>query len=180
MTEKHSILDYHNFFEPDILMSYKGPFNNSILSGIGNYIKEILIDDPEVSYKVFSVFIELAQNIYFYSTVLPEFKNDNFAGSYGTFIIEQASDYYQINAGNIIEDKNVGSIIEKAEKINSLDRKSLRKYRKEMRSKDRSEKGGANIGLIQVALTTSNPLEIEVTPIKNEFSFMSIKTKINR
>lgn len=172
------LLDYHNIFEPDVVLAYKGPFNKNILNGMGNYIKEILVDSPQLSFKVFSIFVELAQNIYFYSSVLPEYKNKS--SNFGTFIIEQFPKYYTISAGNIVHDEDVEPIIEKCDIINSLERDDLRKYKKEQRKQARSSKGGANIGLIQVALTSSNQLDIEVAQLKDGFSFFTISTNIDK
>jgi len=176
--KSRKLLDYHNIFEPDVVMAYKGPFNNSILNSMGNYIREILVDNPEISFKVFSIFVELAQNIYYYSTVLPEY--NEMKKGFGTFIIEQFKDHYTISAGNIVGDDDVTPIIEKCDIINSLEREDLRQYKKEERRRSRSSSGGANIGLIQVALTSSNQLNIEVTALQEGFSFLTISTKIDK
>ncbi len=42
------------------------------------------------------------------------------------------------------------------------------------------EKGNANIGLIQVALTSANPLDIEVTLIDDNYSFFAITVKVDK
>jgi len=171
------IMDYHNIFEPDVIMAYKGPFNNNILNSMGTYIREILGDHPDIGFKVFSIFVELAQNVYYYSTVTPEYADN--AKSYGTLIIEQNKMEYSISAGNIVKNEDVSPIIEKIDIINSFgDRDALRQYKKEQRRKSRSESGGANIGLIQVALTASNQLSIEVIEINTNFSFLTISTTI--
>ena len=72
-------------------------------------------------------------------------------------------------------------VIEKCELINSLDRESLREYRREQRRiASDVKKNSGNIGLIQVALTAESPLDIELTPINDEESFFSIAVKVEK
>ena len=41
-------------------------------------------------------------------------------------------------------------------------------------------RAGADIGLIQLAITSDNPLDIEITPIDDQCSFFTIRVKINK
>ena len=167
-----------NFIE-NMLIFYRGPFNNKILAGIGLYIKEILKHDPEISFKIFSIFIELAQNIYYHSAELPatsKAKNSKF----GILIMDESENSYEISAGNFIKNESLELIEKQCEKINSLEIEGLRQFKKEQRKLDRSQHGGANIGLIQVALTSANPIMLETNAYNDELSFMAISTTINK
>ncbi len=79
--------------------------------------------------------------------------------------------------GNLVKTDDIITIIEKSEVINSLDREELREYKRQQRKLPPGKKGGAHIGLIQVALTSSNPLDIEVNPVDDKHSFFSIAVK---
>ncbi|MBN2757994.1 MAG: SiaB family protein kinase [Bacteroidales bacterium] len=174
-----NILDYHSSFDQDTRISYKGPIDEKILQAIGTYIEGVLNKNQKASKKVFKIFIELAQNISYYSAEKNTMKNNKEIGV-GMVIISEAEDTYNFMTGNLVKNDDIVSIIEKSEIINSLDREELREYKREQRKLPHSQKGGANIGLIQVALTSSHPLDIEVIPVDDDLSFFSIAVKIDK
>lgn len=163
--------------EKNVLVAYRGPFNNLILHSIGNYLKDVIKDRPKISYKIFSIYVELAQNIYFYSSVLPHYQ-EKVKNGYGAILIEEKNNIYTIYASNVLNNKQAKKIVNKTKHINELEREDLRKLKKANRRLNRSEKGGANIGLIQVALMAASPLITEVTPLENDYAFLTITTKI--
>ena len=175
--KKFNLYEHHNIFDEDILLSYKGPFDDNILSVIGSYLKVIINKNPLVSKKLFRIFIEIAQNISYYSAEKNSLQGKKNAGV-GTIIIGEFEDHYSVVTGNAVELRIVEQLINKCDVINSLDRESLRKYKREQRNLPQGEKGGANIGLIQVALTSANPLDIEITPIDDKSAFFSLCVKI--
>jgi len=169
-----------NLFNKNIKISYKGPFDERILSSIGNYIEVILgTNEQNASRKLFKIFIELAQNIAYYSAEKNEIYQDKEFGL-GTLVISEFEEFFSFITGNAVRNENIIELIEKCEFINTLDRESLRKYKREQRRIDPGERGNAHIGLIQVALTSANPLDIEVSPIDNETSYFSIAVKIDK
>jgi len=180
MRKKIEIIeDYQSMFKEDMLMFYRGPFNKKILAGIGSYIKETLKDDPDISYKLFSIFIELAQNIYFHSDDLPEILQSQ-KSKYGTLMIQEWENRLEISAGNFIKSDSIYPITEQCHYINSLNRDQLREYKKERRKLEPGIHGEANIGLIQVALQSANPIALEIDKIDESFSFITITTILNK
>ncbi len=172
-----NLYKYYISFNHDVQLSYKGPIDEHILSVISKYIEVILRKNPIASRKIFKIFIELAQNISYYSAEKNILTNDKEIGS-GTIVLGELDEFYTFTTGNMVRDKDIIPIIEKCEYINSLDRDALRKYKREQRKKPSGPKGGAHIGLIQVALTSANPLDVEITSIDDEFSFFSIAVKV--
>lgn len=175
--QKFSLYNYHTNFDKDILMSYKGPFDKHILAILGNYIEVILGRNPKAGKKIFKIFIELAQNISFYSA-----ENDKLGtmAGIGTVVIGEFEGHYTFVSGNLVRNEDVIPIMEKCDIINSLDREGLRKYKRELRGTPQGEHGSAHIGLIQVALTAESPLDIEVTPVDNQVSFFTVSVKIEK
>ena len=174
-----NILDYHSSIDQNTRISYKGPIDEKILQAIGSYIEGVLAESPKASRKVFKIFIELAQNISYYSAEKNIMKDNREIGA-GMVVISEAENTYSFMTGNMVKNDDIVSIIEKSEMINSLDREELREYKRKQRNLPHSRKGGANIGLIQVALTSSHPLDIEVIPIDDDLSFFSIAVKIDK
>lgn len=173
------LFSFHKMFKENVLLTYKGPFHEQILSVFGSYIEATIKNHPTVSRKLFSIFIELAQNIAYYSAEKNK-QADNKIWGIGTLVIVEAENHYSFMTGNIIEQKNLDPIIEKCQTINQLDRNELRKFKREQRNLPPGEKGNAHIGLIQVALTSANPLEFEVTKVDDGFSYFSLKIKVDK
>lgn len=173
-----SIFDYYSLtIREDVIISYKGPVTDVILSEISRDIRHKFAEDRKTSKRLFSVFIELAQNILYYSS-----EKINFADrrdSIGTILITKQKEGHTFSCGNLVEVHFVEQLLESCEKINSLDRDGLREYKREMRMAPQSERSkGAGIGLIQVALTSRSPLKVEARPVNDEYSFFSLTVKI--
>ena len=173
------ILDFHRLLGKNIPLSYKGPIDDQILQAIGIYIESLLKKTPKAGKKVFKIFIELAQNISYYSAETSILLNKKEIGT-GMVLISETDSHYTFMTGNLVKDIDIESIMDKSEIINSLDREELRQYKRDQRKLPPGQKGGAHIGLIQVALTSSNPLDIEVNPVDDEHSFFSIAVKVNK
>lgn len=172
-----NLFEYNNLFSSEIQISYKGPFDKHVLAVIGNYIKTIIGKSGPEAKKIFKIFIELAQNISFYSG--EKSSVDTHTGV-GILVIRESNGTFFLHAGNEVLSEDVFPILDKCEVINSLDREGLRKYKREQRNLPRGIKGGAHIGLIQVALTSANPLDIKVTPVNDEYSFFSVTVVVNK
>lgn len=175
---KFNLYEYHSMFDEHVLISYKGPFASGILALIGDYIKTIIKKNPKIGKKVFAIFMELAQNIAYYSAERSVLETKD--NGIGTLVITEADEHYEFSTGNIVFNKDIIPVIDKCEVINSLDRESLRKYKREQRMLPSDQHDNAHIGLIQVALTSANPLDIEVTPIDNNRAFFAVKVKIDK
>ena len=175
---KINLFEYHNFFDRDIILSYKGPFHCDVLAVIGKYIDVYFNHNPKASRKMFKIFIELAQNIAEYSAEDSQIKNRT--AGIGTIAIGEAEDFYILATGNLVKTNEIGSIIDKYKIINSLNHEDLRKYKIEQRKQANSNIDNSNIGLIQVGLITDQPIESEAIPIDDTHSFFTVSVKINK
>ena len=161
------------------IISYNGPFDAQVLSVIAENIEYSLSNNPRVSKKIFKIFIELAQNISYYSAE----KQKNETGSdfgVGILILREFEDYYSFSTGNIIDKKQVLPVIQKCETINMLDREKLRQYKRKLRNMPSGVPGGGNIGLVQVALTADYPIEYSIITLDEEKSFYIVSVKVNK
>ncbi len=173
-TKGFDFFEYHTqLAQDDVLLSYKGPLTDVLLSEFSQDIREKLQEeDSKVGKKVFAIFMELAQNVLYYSKEVNMFGNRD---RVGTLVIVNTGEYYQLMTGNLVHKKIVPELIEKCDKINSFDRDELREYKRELRNAPKSEESkGAGIGLVQVALTSGNRVEMKVKEYSNEYAFYVI------
>ena len=179
MKAKVKMFDHFVIQDKQILISYKGPVTPVIMAEISRDIQDKLAENPRASRKVFSVFMELAQNILYYSS-----EKIQYAGridSVGMLRILELDDHYVFSCGNTINREHVEQLIESCNTINSLDKDELRKLKRHQRRQPSSEiSQGAGIGLVQVAIISGNPLEIQAQDLDDDHSIFTLSVNINK
>jgi hypothetical protein len=180
MEQEFSLFDYYTLTSnKHVLISYKGPVTDVIMAEISRDIRSKFSDNQKASRKLFSIFMELAQNILYYSAEKVHFGDNQ--DSVGTILITEAEDHYTFSCGNLVENSYIQELVTDCEYINSLDRENLREYKREQRAKPQKERSkGAGIGLIHVALTSENPLSVDYIPVDDAFTFFSIAVKVHK
>lgn len=145
------------------IVYYKGPFTTETLINASDFLRQDIANIPRTGSRIFSIFVELAQNISRYSLEYNHFGVQNREGV-GVFAIYQEEGNYVLKAGNLINQEKAKEVLERCQALNELDIKGLKALRKEINSKPRDQQSskGGNIGLIQIALKSGNPLEVEI------------------
>lgn len=178
---KFNFFHHHqNLSDRDILVSYKGPMSDVIIYEISKELQNKLAQDPKSGKKVYSIFMELAQNIFFYSAETSKIGDKEYR--VGTIVITEDEDFYTLMAGNLVEKKWIPSLWDKCELINSLDREALRRLKFEQRINPNEDERsrGAGIGLIQIALTSAQPISVEFRDIDNKQSFFALAVSVKK
>ncbi len=161
----------------DVRISYTGPFDSQVLSVIAKNIEASLSLNPVLNKKIFKIFIELAQNISYYSAEQKKAKDGSIAGI-GTMTIQELDNHFVFATGNMTDTEKIKPVIAKCEAINKLDRKELRSLKREYRKLPPSSKGGGNIGLIQVALTAESLIDFQLIPVEENLAFYVVAVKV--
>jgi hypothetical protein len=179
--KEFNFFEYHTQISHDnIILSYKGPLSDVLLSEFSRDIRrKMQEEDPKIGKKVFAVFMELAQNVLYYS------KEENHFGDkkdkVGTLVIVLENDFYKLITGNLVYKKDAPLLEEKCKIVNSLDREALREYKRKLRNNPKSEESkGAGIGLVQAALTSANPLGVEIQEVGNNYAFFVVSVYVRR
>ncbi len=179
MEKAEDAYEIYNDLINNTVISYNGPFDAQVLSVIAENIEYSLSDNPRVSKKIFKIFIELAQNISYYSAEKHQNDDGNSFGA-GILMLREFDDYYSFSTGNIVNKQQVLPVIQKCETINMLDREKLRQYKRKLRNMPSGTPGGGNIGLVQVALTADYPLEYNVKKIDEQNSFYILNVIVDK
>ena len=167
-----------------IILSFSGPFSQDLLTEIGGILrKKLKLDDADssISMKVFSVFIEQAQNIIHYSAeVIPE--KYSVTGEYmanGIIIIGNKNGKYYVKSGNLIQKYKVEKLKNRLELIRGMNKDELKKYYKEQRRKDPDDDSmGAGLGFIEIARKSSEPIDFEFIEYDDNNSFFIFSSTI--
>ncbi len=173
------ITDLSNLKQRDDLeYIFRGDFSPAIVSSILDLAKATLEeakDTYKIKSKIFYIMGESLQNI-------ARHQNESFKSApdkYSLFAIHKKNLKYYITTGNIIDIKEIDALKEKIEKINKLAHEDLRNYSRSTRSQGEfSEKGGAGLGLIEMAKRSGNKLEYDFSNIDNDYSYFYLNTEI--
>lgn len=161
------------------MVCYKGPFDKVTLNILGTDIRKIISKNAVSGTKLFKVFIEMAHNISLYSADKINTGKRKGPGI-GSLVLVDCNDHYRFITGNLIKNENIRPLVEQCREINSLDRDRLRKLKRERLASGHPDREGADIGLIQLAVTSGNPLEITAVPVDSSNSFLTITVRLNK
>ncbi len=140
-------------------------------------------EDASMKKKVFHVMVECLQNLSKHAEEHSALGDSLYSGN-GIFIVGRLGDDnqdYHIMTGNAVENSKVTDLKALLEKINQLDKDGLKElFKKQMREGSLSEKGGAGLGLIDIARKTGEKLEYKFIDIDENNSFFLLRTIISR
>lgn len=174
------ITSYDQFPElKKVILFYKGPLNNSIVSSLGKKIQHHPFLIPLIARKVFAVYMELAENVVHYSD---EEKNISvYDEGIGSLCICNQQDCVIISTNNLVKNDEILQIKDQCKIINSLEHYQLRKYKRLQRNKPRfSNSKGAGIGLIHSALIAKSKIDIQINKIDDFFSYLTLTLKVKK
>lgn len=177
-----NLIEYHTLMgRDDIKMYYKGPFDEVILSKMISHVRS-QFSKNKAGHKLFSIFLELAQNISFYSADKPILEDVPETGV-GTVIIQEKPETYTLIASNLVDADRIDDLLSRLEEIKSLDFDGLRQLKKKLRSQpldESKERKTGNIGLIQAAIKADYPLSFEASKVDDKESLLTIFATVNK
>lgn len=87
---------------------------------------------------------------------------------------------YTVTTGNVVTVEGSNILREKLDQINSLDSKEIREvYRQMLSVAEFSDKGGAGLGLIEMAKNTGNKLDYDFLPLDKNYSYFILSKTID-
>jgi hypothetical protein len=184
ITEQKSLSHIYDFHKPmnenDIMLVYSGEFsqelNKTLLSFIEGKFKSENIED-NTRRKIFNIMVELLQNISKNKIDIGETSTDINA----IFMICSSQEDYLLISSNMIGNNNIASLKERLDQVNSLDKEGLKLLYKDVRLKSSfTDKGGAGIGIIDIARKSEKKLEYNFDMINDEYSVFSLIIRVSK
>lgn len=158
---------------------YCGDFTQSIIVDILSLTEKNILDVNESSKakkKVYNLMVEALQNIPKHQAkITPDLSTEK-----GLFLIQHFREKYYITTGNIIFNENIEDIRSRIAIVNSLDCDGLKAYYKQqLISGSISDKGGAGLGLIDMARKSENKLFFDFKDLTEELSYFYFRICID-
>lgn len=178
------------FSGQQILICFNGPISRTLIGEIGIALKDHIEScqaerESESSHgpnltaavDVFSVYIEMSQNIRHYAKA----KQYSDSEASATVVIARCGDdHYSVSAGNLVDEDDGPPLLERIQYLATLDKPSLKAlYKEQLRSpRDQAAVSGAGLGLIEIARKSSQPLAAIVEPQGSGKAFFSLQAII--
>lgn len=170
--------NYNISMNKKIVVSHFGEFSQDLVNSISNGVEETMIeagDKKGTVKRMFSILVEGLQNIRLHG------EKDEDGNQASFLIIAQDEDEYLVTLANLIFNSNKDAIVDRLEEINSYDEKQVKNlYMEVLTNGIISNKGGAGLGFITMAMKSKNKLNYSVHEIDDSLSCFSIEIKINR
>lgn len=161
------------------VISFHGPLTISLLSFISNYLKQIINTDQVIMSRLYKIFVELTQNVSYYSAEAKEVEKGIKSGI-GWFVLYEYDRHFIFTTGNLIKKKDAIKLTKNCSEINSLDEERLRILKRKTRAQAKIRDIGAHIGLIQTGLLSSNSLDFRISEINAKHSYFTISVKLDK
>lgn len=181
------VYEFHkDMLENKFTLVYEGEITHQITKAFTSLAENKMdsySEDASMKKKVFHVMVECLQNLSKHAEEYGSNEANSFSGN-GIFIVgrlgEENADYH-VMTGNAVESSKVTDLKALLEKINQLDKNGLKElFKKQMREGSLSDKGGAGLGLIDIARKTGEKLEYNFIELDENTSFFLLRTIITR
>lgn len=171
---------YKNLEEDNFCLIYQGQFNDDMtekLIGLSEYNIDNKEGQRQLKKKVSFLIAESFQNIVRHVEEPGEFSK--MAGKAGIFSTRYTADVYYITSANLIENDKIDLLKSKLEEVNALGPDELKKfYLEKLSTGQLSAKGGAGLGLIEMARKSGHQLEFEFERINAKLSNFHLGIKL--
>ncbi|HCT29321.1 MAG TPA: hypothetical protein DIW31_00970 [Bacteroidales bacterium] len=169
---------YDEMIENGFSLVYLGEFSHEItkmFTSMAESDMEKNSEERSVQRKVYHVMVETLQNMNKHSDEIKERNIGN-----GLFIIGKKHDIYYVITSNKVA-KNHKDHLEKALiAVNSASAQELKEmYKRQIKEGSLSNKGGAGLGLIDIARKTGETLNYQFLPLDEDNYFFILKVEIN-
>jgi hypothetical protein len=161
----------------DMNYLYHGDFSTNLTDGILSFAETALgnSESTKVRKKVYFIMVESLQNITRHQEKTADVSTD--LSSF--FIIQGINNAFFITSGNRISVHNMNVLKSKLDMVNSLGPEELKAYSKELlEAGELSKKGGAGLGLIEMARKSGNKLMYDFQQLDEENYFFYYQIKV--
>lgn len=168
---------FQNIEKNDLEYIYRGDITAKLVSNILDLAKSNLENGETVRVKsrIYFIMGEGLQNITRHQENFNIKKKENNS----IIVINKRKTKYTITTGNVIKKENIKSLKEKLEKINNMSVKELRSFARFIRNSQAiTDKGGASLGLVEMAKRSGNQLLYSFSDIDIKMSYFYFNTAI--
>ncbi len=170
--------------EKSLNLIYEGSFSQEITKAVLSMAERKMDDAHEeanVKKKVFNIMVECLQNVCKHGSESGIEEKNADGVSWGIIMVGQQDNSYYITTGNYINNNSVEGLKSKLMEISTLDKDGLKElYKLIIKSGAISDKGGAGLGLVDIARKAGSKIEYDFEKVNDTHSFYSLLIRIPR
>jgi len=182
MAELELLEYYKKMCERNIVLDFQGALSQDMVVGMAELIKSKFSQElgkTNMVKRLFSIFIEMVQNIASYSAERVHLNNKTGDVGAGIIVVTEENKIYTITSGNLVNNPAVPQIMEHCQHINRMEKEELKQlYKTQIKSSREKGKKGAGLGLIDIARKSGNQIRFKITPVDDSHSFLVLSVKI--
>lgn len=172
---------YQSFAGDRLTFLYSGKFHDehtARLITLGEEYLEREGSDKSVKSKLGFIMVEAYQNIVRHRTAIN-------GGLYGEgrsmFLLRSTAAQHEVTAINAVAEKTVAPLIASLEALRALDLQQMKQvFLRGLQSEERTERGGAGLGLIEMARRSGHPLRYGFAAIDNAFRLFALQVLVGK
>lgn len=166
----------------DIVLAYKGEINHDLLDSVYSMMDKHFEEKNtpgEKRKKFFHILIEALQNVFHHQIDYAHAGLFENAPSAGFVIKSEKENSYRIITGNYILRSAVEKLQNRIDELNKLTPTELKThYQQSLAGNEFSEKGGAGLGIIEMARKSGKKINYEFTEINDQYSFFTLEISL--
>ncbi|GAB5465114.1 MAG: SiaB family protein kinase [Candidatus Kapaibacteriales bacterium] len=171
---------YQSTSDKKIIFAFKGIMSQNILEEIAEVVK-LKIHLHKNAKKMFAVFVELTQNIMFYSQEREIDPDTDKEYGVGIIIFHKNDERYMITSGNICDSARALKIKDRIESLSKTTPEELKDIYKTVIREPRSvDSKGAGLGLIDIARKSDGKITCNIKDLGDGKSFIIISVKFDK
>lgn len=162
----------------EVLLTHKGILSFDTIEAILHQYKKVIEPikiDLVVQKRLYSILVECLENTYKHNSKI----NKNLTQDLVEFSLINNEQSFTIVVGNYIKKANLNDLTNKIELVNSLDQNGLNDLYKKSISKARiSDKGGAGLGIIEIARNSRQKINYKIGKTEEDCIFFNFEIKL--
>lgn len=157
-----------------ILLCFNGPITSALIEEIGNALRshlQVLKESPSSVTNVFSVYIEMTQNIRRYAENHPNIQDASVI-----VVSRDAEGRHTVSAGNTVEAPDGAQLVARIEGLSALGKEELKAaYKTQLRRPRKELEGSAGLGFIDMARKSAEPMHCTLRPLEDGRAFFTLR-----
>ena len=170
--------DYNSKSEKKIVVSHFGEFSQDLVNSISNGVEESMFeagDKKGTIKRMFSILVEGLQNVRIHG------EKDEDGNQISFLIIAQDENEYLVTIANLARNEVLENIVQRIDELNQMDEAEVKAYYMDTLTNGiMSQKGGAGLGFITMAMKSKNKLNYIPEKVSEDLTCFSLEVKIAR
>ena len=161
-----------------VIVSHFGEFSQELVNSLSTSVENLMIESGDKKgtvKRMFSILVEGLQNIRIHGG------RDKNGNQVSFIIVLQESDFYKVTMSNLVDSSQIKKITQRIDELNQLDLAQIKeRYMEVLSNGIMSNKGGAGLGFITMALKSKNKLNYTADKLEQDLYALTIEITIDR